>query len=56
MVEQVFKNGGAGFQEWWNSLENLDIDTIDFIISTLNFINMDKLRNKIILEILPLKV
>ena len=39
-----------------DSVENLDIDTIDFIISTLNFINMDTLRNKIILEILPLKV
>ena len=39
-----------------DSVENLDIDTINFIISTLNFINMDTLRNKIILEILPLKV
>ncbi len=39
-----------------DSVQNLDIDTINFIISTLNFINMDTLRNKIILEILPLKV
>ena len=28
-----------------DSVENLDIDTIDFIISTLNFINMDTLSN-----------
>ena len=39
-----------------DSVQNLDIDKINFIISTLNFINMDTLRNKIILEILPLKV
>ena len=34
----------------------LDIDTIEFIISALNQMNMDVIRNKIILEIMPSRV
>tara|TARA_B100001540_G_scaffold298822_1_gene302683 strand:+ start:601 stop:2340 length:1740 start_codon:yes stop_codon:yes gene_type:complete len=34
----------------------LDIDTIGFIISALNQMNMDVIRNKIILEIMPSRV
>ena len=39
-----------------DELENIDIDTLYFIISTLNQLNVDPLRNKILLKILPLKV
>ena len=39
-----------------DSLENLDEDTIYFIISTLNQLDIDFIRNKILLKVLPLKV
>ena len=39
-----------------DEINNLDIDTIEFIISALNRMNMDVIRNKIILEIMPLRV
>ena len=39
-----------------NELEKLDPETLNFIIRTLNLINMDKLRNRILLKVLPLKV
>ena len=39
-----------------DDLERMDEDTIYFIISTLNQLNIDKLRNKILLKVLPLKV
>ncbi len=39
-----------------DNLENLDEDTIYFIISTLNQLDIDYIRNKILLKVLPLKV
>ena len=39
-----------------DKLERIDDDTIYFIVSTLNQLNIDPLRNKILLKILPLKV
>ena len=39
-----------------DNLERIDEDTIYFIISTLNKLNIDLLRNKILLKVLPLKV
>ena len=37
-------------------LERIDEDTIYFIVSTLNQLNIDFVRNKILLKVLPLKV
>ena len=37
-------------------LERIDDETISFIISTLNQLNIDIIRNKILLKVLPLKV
>ena len=39
-----------------DSFENLGTESLNFIINVLNQLNMDKLRNKIILKVLPLKV
>ena len=39
-----------------DKLERIDEDTMYFIISTLNKLNIDQIRNKILLKILPLKV
>jgi hypothetical protein len=39
-----------------DKLEDIDVDTMYFIINTLNQLNVDKLRNKILLKVLPLKV
>jgi len=39
-----------------DELKNIDDDTMYFIISTLNQLNVDSLRNKILLKVLPLKV
>ena len=39
-----------------DNLERIDEDTIYFIIRTLNQLNIDFLRNKILFKILPLKV
>ena len=39
-----------------DEIKILDIDTIEFIMSTLNQMNMDIIRNKIILDIMPSKV
>ncbi|MDC6470178.1 hypothetical protein PQZ69_03000, partial [Candidatus Pelagibacter sp.] len=39
-----------------DELQNIDEDTLYFIISTLNQLDADPLRNKILLKILPLKV
>ena len=39
-----------------DQLERIDDDTIYFIISTLNQLNIGLLRNKILLKVLPLKV
>ena len=39
-----------------DELRNIDDDTMYFIISTLNQLNVDSLRNEILLKVLPLKV
>ena len=39
-----------------DDLETMDDDTLFFIISTLNQLNIDKIRNDILLKVLPLKV
>ena len=39
-----------------DKLESLDEDTLYFIISALNQLNIDYMRNKILLKVLPLKV
>ena len=39
-----------------DELESIDDETISFIISTLNQLNIDIIRNKILLKVLPLKV
>ena len=39
-----------------DKLERIDDDTIYFIIRTLNQLDIDQLRNKILLKVLPLKV
>ena len=39
-----------------DNLETMDDDTLFFIISTLNQLNIDKIRNDILLKVLPLKV
>jgi len=39
-----------------DKLEDIDADTMYFIISTMNQLNIDPIRNKILLKVLPLKV
>ena len=39
-----------------DNLKDIDEDTMYFIINTLNQLNIDPLRNKILLKVLPLKV
>ena len=39
-----------------DELKDIDVDTLYFIISTLNQLDADPLRNKILLKVLPLKV
>ena len=39
-----------------DKLERIDEDTIYFIINALNQLNIDLIRNKILLKVLPLKV
>ncbi|MDA9605025.1 hypothetical protein N9S39_04895, partial [Candidatus Pelagibacter sp.] len=39
-----------------DKLKNIDADTMYFIINTLNQLNIDPIRNKILLKVLPLKV
>jgi hypothetical protein len=39
-----------------DQLEDLDEDTLYFVISALNQLNIDYIRNKILLKVLPLKV
>ena len=39
-----------------DKLDRIDDDTIYFIISTLNQLYIDLLRNKLLLKVLPLKV
>ncbi len=39
-----------------DDLERMDEETMYFIITTLNQLNIDRIRNKILLKVLPLKV
>ena len=39
-----------------DKIENIDDDTVYFIIHTLNQLNIDLIRNKLLLKVLPLKV
>ena len=39
-----------------DKLEKIDEDTMYFIISTLSQLNIDIIRNRILLKVLPLKV
>ena len=39
-----------------DNLNNIDEDTLYFIISVLNQLNADPLRNRILFKVLPLKV
>ena len=39
-----------------DELKDIDDDTIYFIVNTLNQLNIDPLRNKILLKVLPLKI
>ena len=39
-----------------DNLDRIDDETIYFIIATLNQLNIDKIRNEILLKVLPLKV
>ena len=39
-----------------DELKDIDLETLEFIISALNQLNIDSLRNKMILKVLPLKV
>ena len=39
-----------------DEIKNIDDDTLYFIISTLNQLDVDLLRNKILLKVLPLKI
>jgi hypothetical protein len=39
-----------------DKIENIDDDTVYFIINTLNQLNVDLIRNKLLLKVLPLKV
>ena len=37
-------------------IEDIDEDTVYFIVNTLNQLNVDSIRNKLLLKVLPLKV
>ena len=39
-----------------DEIKDIDVDTLYFIISTLNQLDVDPLRNKILLKVLPLKI
>ena len=39
-----------------DELKDIDEDTLYFIISTLNQLDVDPIRNRILLKVLPLKV
>ena len=39
-----------------DDLENLDSDSLYFIITILNQLNLDTIRNRILLKVLPLKI
>ena len=39
-----------------DEIENLDLDSVSFIIGIMNELKIINLRNEILLEVLPLKV
>ena len=39
-----------------DEIKDLDPETVYFIVSTLNMLDIDPLRNEILLKVLPLKV
>ena len=39
-----------------DKIEDIDDDTLNFIVNTLNQLNVDLIRNKLLLKVLPLKV
>ena len=39
-----------------DDLENLDSDTLYFMTGILNKLNLDSIRNKLLLKVLPLKI
>ena len=39
-----------------DELENIDLDSLNFIVEILNELNTINLRNEILLSVLPLKV
>ncbi len=39
-----------------DELENIDLDSLNFIVGILNELNTINLRNEILLSVLPLKV
>ena len=39
-----------------DNLENLDPDTLYFISAILNDLDLDSIRNKVLLKVLPLKI
>jgi hypothetical protein len=39
-----------------DDLENLDPDTLYFMTTILNQLNLDSIRNNILLKVLPLKI
>ena len=39
-----------------DNLENLDPDTLYFISTILNDLDLDSIRNKVLLKVLPLKI
>jgi len=39
-----------------DNLENLDSDSLYFMTSVLNRLNLDSIRNKLLLKVLPLKI
>ena len=62
-INYLIENGEVGFVLLrlvqilgQDNFEDLGSETLYFIISALNQLNIDKLRNKILLKVLPLKV
>ena len=39
-----------------DNVTNIGSETLYFIVSVLNQLNLDKIRNKLLLKVLPLKV
>ena len=52
----VYEEGCLSIPETFIEIERIDEDTIYFIITALNKLNIDWIRNKILLKVLPLKV